>query len=153
MIVRRAENKDIPFIEKALAEICLYHHGGRPDLFKDSGVKYTAAQLEEVIRDQIVLVAFDGDEPCGYVIAMPESYDGNGARCKYSSVYVDDLYVCADKRRQGVGKLLMQEIFSLAKAQGCYDVTLNVWEFPGSAMEFYKGLGMAPMAHTMEIIL
>lgn len=153
MTVRRAENKDIPFIEKALGEICLYHHNGRPDLFRDSGVKYTAAQLEEVIRDQIVLVALDGDEPCGYVIALPKRYDGESARCKYSSIYVDDLYVCADKRRKGAGRLLMQEVFSLAKAGGCYDVTLNVWEFPGSAMEFYKSLGMTPMAHTMEIIL
>lgn len=152
MRIRVAKKSDIPFLEASLKEICAFHHEGRPDLFKGDGVKYTEEQLEEVLDANIVLVAEDDEELCGYLIAKPREYGGS-ASVKYTSVYVDDLYVLPEKRHKGAGRCLMEEIFAIAKERGCYNVTLNVWEFPGSAMEFYKSLGMTPMSHMMEIKL
>lgn len=152
MRIRRAKKSDIPFIEASLKAICAFHHEGRPDLFKGDGVKYTEEQLEEVLDADIVLVAEDDEELCGYLIAKPREY-GSTSSMEYSSVYVDDLYVVPEKRHNGAGRGLMEEAFAVAKQRGCYNVTLNVWEFPGSAMEFYKSLGMSPMSHMMEIKL
>ena len=153
MFVRRAAVSDIPFIEESLRAICNYHYEGRPDLFRHDGVKYTAEELVGVLKDSIVLIAEDDGGQCGYLIAQPREYSADDNRNKYKSIYVDDIFVLPSSRHGGAGRLLMQAIFDEAKAMGCYNVTLNVWEFPGSAMKFYEALGMKPMAHTMELIL
>ena len=153
MFVRRAAVSDIPFIGESLRAICNYHYEGRPDLFRHDGVKYTAEELVGVLKDSIVLIAEDDGGQCGYLIAQPREYSADDNRNKYKSIYVDDLFVSPSSRHGGAGRLLMQAIFDEAKAMGCYNVTLNVWEFPGSAMKFYEALGMKPMAHTMELIL
>ena len=40
-----------------------------------------------------------------------------------------------------------------AKEQGCYNVTLNVWECNPSARKFYEKAGLKPYKTGMEVIL
>lgn len=41
MLIRRAEERDIPRIHELLAQVAQVHHTGRPDLFRAGGRKYT----------------------------------------------------------------------------------------------------------------
>ena len=47
MLIRRAEERDIPRIHGLLAQVAQVHHTGRPDLFRAGGRKYTDAQLSQ----------------------------------------------------------------------------------------------------------
>jgi ribosomal protein S18 acetylase RimI-like enzyme len=41
----------------------------------------------------------------------------------------------------------------MAKSNGCYDITLNVWNLNPTAFKFYEKLGMVPRKVMMEEIL
>ena len=41
MKIRRAQEKDIPAINRLLLQVELVHHKGGPDLFRNGGRKYT----------------------------------------------------------------------------------------------------------------
>lgn len=153
MNIRYAEIRDVDFLEKSLKEICAFHSEGRPDLFNKGGVKYNEEQVAELIKTNIVLVAEDAGELCGYLVAKRREYSGAAQMREHISLYVDDLYVVPEKRKLGVGKLLMEKSFEIARECGCYNVILNVWDFPGSSIGFYESLGMKPMSHMMETIL
>ncbi len=49
MLIRRAENIDIPKINDLLRQVCLVHHNGRPDLFKYGAQKYADEELIQII--------------------------------------------------------------------------------------------------------
>ena len=49
--------------------------------------------------------------------------------------------------------LLFDYVKEYAKARGCYDVTLNVWEGNANARAFYEKKGMFVKETQMEIIL
>ena len=61
MLIRRAEERDIPRIHGLLAQV---HHTGRPDLFRAGGRKYTDTQLSQKINDENtpIFVAVDDRE-------------------------------------------------------------------------------------------
>lgn len=52
MLIRRAEERDIPRIHELLAQVAQVHHTGRPDLFRAGGRKYTDTQLSQKINDE-----------------------------------------------------------------------------------------------------
>ena len=51
MLIRRAQEKDIPAIHDLLLQVLRVHHEGRPDLFKPEARKYTDDQLREILKD------------------------------------------------------------------------------------------------------
>jgi ribosomal protein S18 acetylase RimI-like enzyme len=56
-------------------------------------------------------------------------------------------------RGQRVGRTLYEAALSLARENGCYNVTLNVWSCNPSALRFYERMGMVPQKIYMEKIL
>lgn len=56
------------------------------------------------------------------------------------SLYLDDLYVKEELRGQGIGKLLLKEVFSVARKENCKRLRWQVLEWNTPAIEFYKSL-------------
>ena len=48
---------------------------------------------------------------------------------------------------------LIEDAVKLAKDNGCYNLTLNVWSCNKSALKFYESLGLLPQKIGMEVIL
>ena len=69
MSIRRAQTQDIPDILRLLVQVNMVHHKARPDLFKGPATKYSAAELEEILRDdeKPVFVYTEGDKFLGYI--------------------------------------------------------------------------------------
>ncbi len=72
---------------------------------------------------------------------------------KRKSLYIDDLCVDERARGKGIGRRLYEYVCAWAKAQGCYDLTLNVWEGNDGARRFYENMGMRVMKTGMGTIL
>lgn len=51
MIIRRAQEKDIPQLDKLLFQVNKFHSDGRPDLFKAGAKKYTDDELKKILED------------------------------------------------------------------------------------------------------
>ncbi len=156
MLIRRAENIDIPKINDLLRQVCLVHHNRRPDLFKYGAQKYADEELIQIISDdeKPVFVAVDKDNTVlGYAFCIFERHINDNILTDVKTLYIDDL--CVDKSFRGkhIGKQLYDYAVSFAKENGCYNLTLNVWNCNDSAMKFYEKCGLKPQKTHLETIL
>lgn len=154
-MIRFAMEKDIPKMGDLLRQVCLVHHNGRPDLFK-VGRKYSDAELVELLKDpdRPILVAVDeADEVQGYCFCIYQRHEENAALTDVKTLYIDDLCVDESLRGKHIGRTLYDAAVALARENGCYNVTLNVWSCNTSALRFYESLGMTPQKIGMEQIL
>ena len=156
MIIRRAREQDVEGINSLLRQVLMVHHNGRPDLFKADVKKYTDAELYDMLQDDSrpVFVAVDETSGVlGYVFCIMKQYPDDNILTDIKTLYIDDLCVDAACRRQHVGKRLYEYVLGFAKEQGCYNVTLNVWECNPGAKKFYEKCGLMPQKTGMEKIL
>lgn len=157
MNIRRAKEKDMERINELLRQVCLVHHIGRPDLFKgDNNRKYTNGQLGEMIHDDrrpIFVAVDDEDFVMGYAFCIFQQHLDDNILTDIKTLYIDDLCVDEHIRGRHIGKSLYEYVLEFAKAQECYNVTLNVWSCNEAAMRFYENCGLKPQKVGMETIL
>lgn len=156
MKIRRAEERDIPAMNRLLLQVLTVHHNGRPDLFKKNCRKYTDEELRELLRNESrpILVAENGDgEVLGYAFCVFQQHKNDNILTDIKTLYIDDL--CVDEARRGehVGTALYEAALDLARESGCYNVTLNVWSCNEAAIRFYESRGLKPQKVGMEKIL
>ena len=155
MNIRFAKEKDIPKMLDLLAQVCLVHHNGRPDLF-GVGTKYNEEELRALLKDskRPILVATDEhDAVQGYCFCILQRHIDHPVMTDVKTLYIDDLCVDESARGQKIGTALYEAALDLARTLGCYNLTLNVWSCNESALRFYRALGMVPQKIGMEMIL
>lgn len=153
-MIRRAEHKDTDGIMNLLLQVLTVHHNGRPDYFKPNCRKYTEDELAEIIDDDTrPIFVYDDGGVKGYAFCVMQETKGDNVRCDMKTLYIDDL--CVDERSRGkhIGKSLYEYVKKYAKDEGCYNLTLNVWECNPSARAFYDKQGLKPLKTTLETIL
>lgn len=159
MLIRRAQQKDMPGICSLLEQVLMVHHNGRPDLFKANTRKYTDEELKTIIADdeRPIFVAVDEQAPegevLGYAFCVIERYEGHNTMTDRMTLYVDDICVDEGARGQHVGTALYNHVIDYARTEGFYNVTLNVWSCNPGAQAFYEAMGMRPYRIGMETIL
>lgn len=156
MTIGRGTLEDMEGINRLLKQVLMVHHEGRPDLFKADVKKYTDEELAAIIRDdeKPIFVARDDDgEVMGYAFCVYQQYVDNNILTDVKTLYIDDL--CVDEKLRGrhVGRKLYEYVLDFAKAEGFYNVTLNVWSCNEGAMKFYEKCGLKPQKVGMEVIL
>ncbi len=154
-MVRFAIEKDIPKIEDLLSQVDMVHHNGRPDIFK-IGTKYSAQELRLLLnnKQRPILVATDeNDQVMGYCFCIFQQHIDNSVLTDIKTLYIDDLCVDENLRGKHIGMQLYDAAVKLARENGCYNLTLNVWSCNPSALRFYESLGLTPQKIGMELIL
>ena len=152
MDIRRAEEKDLDGIRKLLFQVNQLHADGRPDLFKSGGIKYTDAELLDILTDDTrpVYVFAPADRVLGYVFCVFEETKETTSLKPLRTLYIDDLCVDETARGQHIGQRLYDRAVRLARESGCSRITLHAWNFNEKAFGFYEKLGMTPLYTTME---
>lgn len=56
-------------------------------------------------------------------------------------LYMDDLYVRESYRKQGIGKMLLDQVIDFARQLGCYKLRWQVSSWNDNAQAFYKSMG------------
>ena len=156
MKVRRAENKDIEKILDLLIQVDMVHHNGRPDIFKGPVTKYTAEQLEDIIKDDlrpVFVCVDDNDKVLGHAFCMHQQIQDHKLLTDIKTLYIDDICVDETARGKGVGRMLYEYVKEYAIEKGFYNITLNVWECNPTAIKFYESMGLKPQRIGMETIL
>ena len=154
-MIRRAMEKDIPKIIDLLAQVCLVHHNGRPDIF-NVGTKYSEEGLKVLLKDNnrpILVSINEKDEVQGYCFCIFQQHIDNSIMADIKTLYIDDLCVDEGLRGKHIGRELYEAAIRLAREVGCYNLTLNVWSCNPSALRFYEKMGLVPQKIGMEIIL
>ena len=83
------------------------------------------------------LVADTGTELLGYLLYHWGYESEDAARI----LYVIDLYVRRDSRRDGVGRVLMEEAVNVCRELGGSQVCWSVYESNALAFRFYESIG------------
>ena len=153
-MIRRAGKEDIQRIIELLHQVNMVHHVLRPDLFKPHTTKYNEQELKSMLSDDTkpIFVYIDEDV-LGYAFCQITEVRGNQLLEDIKTLYIDDICVDEHARGRHVGKALYEYVRNYAKAIGCNNITLNVWEGNEPAWRFYKNMGMQVQKTTMEIIL
>jgi ribosomal protein S18 acetylase RimI-like enzyme len=154
-MIRFATEGDIPRLGDLLRQVWLVHHNGRPDIF-NVGRKYTDDRLRAILADPTcpVLVAVDeADAVQGYCFCVYQQHLNHSSLTDIKTLYIDDLCVDETLRGQHIGRTLYEAAVAMARENGCYNVTLNVWTCNPSALRFYERMGMLPQKMCMEQIL
>jgi ribosomal protein S18 acetylase RimI-like enzyme len=156
MTIRRAKNGDLAGLNKLLQQVLMVHHNGRPDLFKPNAKKYTDEEIFKIIANDetpIFVAVDDENQVLGYAFCIFKQLLNHEIMTDIKTLYIDDLCVDEEKRGMHIGKQLYEYVLDFAKANGCYNVTLNVWSCNESAMKFYEKCGLVPQKVGMEKIL
>ncbi len=153
--IRRAQEADIPVIDKLLFEVLKVHSDARPDLFKAGTKKYTDEELKEILANDKtpVFVAEKDGGVVGYAFCVHQQYVNNNNMTDIKTLYIDDLCVDETARGMHVGKALYEYVVEYARAQGYYNVTLNVWADNVNAVKFYERIGLKIQKIGMEAVL
>lgn len=154
-MIRRAVEKDIPYIDKLLFQVHKVHHDVRPDLFKDGTKKYTDEELIKIIHNDLtpVFVYEENDIVLGYAFCIHQQHINDNNLTDVKVLYIDDL--CVDEKARGkhIGTKLYEYVLDYAKKNNYYEVTLNVWADNTSALKFYEHIGLKIQKIGMEKIL
>ena len=154
-MIRKAELKDLYSIKRLLHQVQSVHAAGRPDIFKKGTMKFMDDELKEIITGKglTFFVYENEDEILGYICIELKEEKETASKYKRRQLYIEDLCVDEDHRREGIASRLFDYAARLARKKGCDCLTLNVWELNDDAKRFYEAKGMFPLKTIMEKIL
>lgn len=152
-MIRKVEARDLDAVNDLLGQVLKVHHDGRPDLFRPQGKKYSDEELLGIFADTRtpVFVYEEDGKVLGYAFCVLQKQESLSLM-PLKTLYIDDL--CVDEKARGrhIGKALFEYVREFAREQGCYNITLHVWECNPGAMAFYRSLGMQPQYTSMEML-
>ena len=156
MIIRPAEESDIPAIVALAMQVNVLHQEAWPAIFAPLT---DTAPLTDFWRGRYftpgtrILVAAADAEVAGMVAACLQAENKNlllqdRLCCRVDTIAVKDGY-----RRQGIGRGLMLALEEWSKEQGAQEIRFTVWQFNNAARIFYEELGYGVRSVTMARIL
>ena len=129
MTIRKAESRDIPQVFELLKTFSVF-------IRTPEKVKVTADKLREDLGHFNCLVAEQDGIIVGYAAYYFAYYSWTG-----KAIYLDDLYVTDEFRKQGVGTMLFDAITALGREENCYKMQWQVSKWNERAIKFYERKG------------
>lgn len=99
-----------------------------------------------------IIVAEINDTIVGAVVYLIKEKLENNYTNYRKVLFIDALVVDVNHRKNGIGKILMQEMEKIAKENNCSSIELNVWAFNHEDIKFYEGIGMSVKTMILEKI-
>ena len=108
-------------------------------LFQQTPEKVTIT-LDQMVADAELFSCFvaetDQQQIIGFASFYFAYYSWSG-----KAIYLDDLYVTQEYRKQGIGKQLLEAVIQFAKEKKCSKIRWQVSGWNKNAIDFYKSLG------------
>lgn len=129
--IRKAKKEDLSAVLQLIEELAIFEN-------EPHAVEVT---LEELTNDFVnesfnCLVAELQNEIVGIAL-----YYNRYSTWKGKTIHLEDLIVTQSQRGKGVGKALLNEVVSIAKATNLRRVEWNVLDWNTPAIDFYKSVG------------
>jgi len=156
IVIRRATPPDAEAIVALSAEVQSRHAAALPRLFKPvSATSFAPAAVRELLAqpEWIVFVACADETVVGYASAEIQWRAATPFRQPIASLYVHWMGVCAEWRRRGVGRQLVDALREIARALELQALMLDVWSFNADARAFYERVGFHPQRHILSLEL
>ena len=147
---RTANKKDYIQLKKLMVQLQQHHVNLRPDVYKMSEDFFTEDTFDKLLTECNVLLAVEENGE----IAGAVSYSIMDMKASiihpFKSLWISDLVIEENHRRQGIGSMLMDKIKQIAKENNVDRIQLNVNALNSGAIELYEKLGFTPEMIKME---
>jgi len=144
--VRAAIMEDAEAIACLTIEVQQLHREALPDIFKFPSDKlFSRDKLATLLQDanSTVAVAESQGEIIGHVYGTIVHRPENDFKKAEKYMYIQQIGVRADARRQGVGRALIAFIESRALASAVTGLQLDYWAFNTRARSFFESCGFS----------
>jgi diamine N-acetyltransferase len=151
--VRLATLDDAELIERQTASVQQLHNEALPSIFKPpSADLFPPRKLAALIQDPncIVAVAEIGGKVVGHIYGEVVNRVENEFSPNEFYLYIYQIGVDDDARRQGAGTALITFIQDRARALGLSALQLDHWAFNARARDFFMACGFSPMRVMMR---
>lgn len=153
VIVRPAEERDIPSLAQLYIEFHNFHAAGvprrlRPVESEDEALREGIRRLAGGERTAI-LVACADQAIVGFAEVHIKDNDPHPAVLPRRYGQLQSLAVAAAMRRRGLGARLVAAAHGWARSRGASEMQIDTWEFPGGPLPFYEGLGYRTQRRTL----
>jgi diamine N-acetyltransferase len=151
--VRLATLDDAELIERQTASVQQLHNEALPSIFKPpSADLFPPRRLAALIQDPncIVAVAEIGGKVVGHIYGEVVNRAENEFSPSEFYLYIYQIGVDDDARRQGAGTALITFIQDRARALGLSALQLDHWAFNARARDFFMACGFSPMRVMMR---
>jgi GNAT superfamily N-acetyltransferase len=138
MTITPAVESDVPVILSFIRKLAEYEK-----------LSHLVVTTEENVREHVfgenpvaeVLLAFWDQEPVGFALYFRNFSTFLGQ----PGIYLEDLFVEPEHRGKGIGKALLKQLAKIAIERGYGRLDWAVLDWNTPSIEFYRGLGAAPM--------
>ena len=100
-----------------------------------------------------ILVAVNEKEITGILIYRLKKIEKHQNLKDAKILWIEEIGVKEGRKKEGIGKLLMEKAKEIAKKEKCERLELNCWCFNTNAIAFYEKIGMTKQRLNMEIKL
>lgn len=137
-IIRPATPQDIPGILDLMRELAEYEK--LLDIFKATEDSLRASLFGRTPAAEC-LVAQRTDEQEPALLAYAIWFHNYSSFLSRRGLYLEDVYVRADQRGQGIGGALLRQLAAIAIERGCGRFEWTVLDWNQTAIDFYESLG------------
>lgn len=153
MAVRLATLDDADAIERQTSSVQQLHNEALPGIFKPASADlFPPQKLAALIEDPncIVAVAEMQGKIVGHIYGAVVNRAENEFNPAHAYMYIYQIGVEDDARRQGVGTALIDFIRARARVLGLTDIRVDHWAFNARARSFFEACGFSPMKVVMR---
>ena len=156
VVIRSATESDSDIMLRMFGALDDLHTLNHPEVFCGASERprpreFIAGLLSA--PDCAVLIAELERRVVGQVVIRLRESSDHPLLVRHRYGQIDDLFVCPEARRQGVGQALIRAAEAWARQSGVDSVELVVWEFNEPAHRLYRAHGYSTQFRRMRRVL
>jgi diamine N-acetyltransferase len=142
-MVTISQTRDAGLISMLNEEVQNLHAQIHPDMFKPYDRASMTAAISNFLQDEhcMAYVAHKNEVPAGYVLFFIREAKENAFHYNLKTLYLDQVAVLSQFRRDGIGKLLMEQAETLAKELSISKIELDHWSANTVAAQYFRKNG------------
>ncbi|MCU0645187.1 MAG: GNAT family N-acetyltransferase [bacterium] len=156
LIIREAIGSDYQALCDLFDQVDEFHRKQVPHIFrKPEGESRSSDYVENLMADANtgLFVAQANERLVGLICCFMRETPDIPILVPRKYVYIDNLVVDKNHRRQGIGMALLQKAHTWAIEHEIDEIELNVWQFNDDAIRLYEKLGYKTTLLRMSKIL
>lgn len=152
MKIRKATLEDAESLSALNVDVQKIHADALPKIFKQPSndlfaVDFMRERLTELFN--YFFIASENGKDVGYIYARIIDRPENPFTFAWKYLYIDQFSVSPEFQRKGCGKLLLSEIYKLARENRIETIALDTWSFNEQALAFFRKQGFATFNQRM----
>lgn len=144
-MITLAPTRDAQLLALLNKDVQDLHHRLQPHIFKPWDQDSIASALKTMLQsaDLLAFVAKVDGQHAGYILLKVIEKDENAFAYADRMIYIDQISVKNEFRGQGIGRILVEKAFEVAREEGITKIQLDHWTNNEGARAFFGKNGFA----------